>query len=200
MTRLGRDGFTFIETLLAITIYSIMALGLFSAFRSGVQLWQRMEQRMESNQSSRRLFSTFSKDLHNAVIYSDDFPFNGQARQVSFMTRTVSKKDPLNAELALVSYENDPATGAVLRRAAGASEGFDLAAVRPVQWTGSVHNFKLRYGYPVEKSTSLVWESEWMFPKLIPKAIEVEVDGQRHLIWVAWGALKQREQEEAYEE
>ncbi|MDO8535444.1 MAG: prepilin-type N-terminal cleavage/methylation domain-containing protein, partial [Candidatus Omnitrophota bacterium] len=66
-----KKGFTFIELIVAITIFSIMAVSIYSVFRAGVRLWYRTNPLIQANQSTRYFFNTLSADLKNSVSYND---------------------------------------------------------------------------------------------------------------------------------
>ena len=134
-----KNGFTFIELILAITIFSIIAVSIYSVFRAGVRLWSRTNPVIQANQSTRYFFNTISKDLKNSVSYnvgsttvktfgsSDEknVNFEGAEQKISFITLVdVSGAGVLpHAELARVVYYFDRPKKTVKRAVATKAEG-----------------------------------------------------------------------------
>lgn len=122
-----KRGFTFIEMILAVTIFSIIAVSIYSVFRVGTQLWLRTSPMIEANQSFRFFFNTISSDLKNAVLYSKKCTdFEGENQRISFMTLVeVSGPGMLpHTELARVIYYFDKSNKTIKRAVSTRLEGF----------------------------------------------------------------------------
>ena len=62
-------GFTLVEMLVALTVFSIMALSVSAVFRSGVRTWRAGNEWSEENQAARSLLSrdTLEKSVPYAI-------------------------------------------------------------------------------------------------------------------------------------
>ncbi len=129
-----KKGFTFIELIIAVTIFSIIAVSIYSVFRAGVRLWYRTNPLIEANQSVRFFFNTISSDLKNSVSYNaisqgiktfgsseeKNANFVGEKQKISFMTLVdVAGTGALpHTELARVIYSFDRSKKTVKRAVA----------------------------------------------------------------------------------
>jgi len=64
----GRSAFTLIEILLAVTIFGIISLAVYSTFRVGLKSYESDRQQMEITQTARVVFDTLARDLR-ALYY-----------------------------------------------------------------------------------------------------------------------------------
>ena len=62
--------FTFIELLIAFTIFSIIAASMYCTLNAGIKVWTRGNEIIRENQGMRIFFDTVNQDLKNAVSYS----------------------------------------------------------------------------------------------------------------------------------
>ncbi|MBF0490283.1 MAG: prepilin-type N-terminal cleavage/methylation domain-containing protein [Candidatus Omnitrophica bacterium] len=88
------QGFTLIEVLLGLTIFSIIALTLYNTFQMGLKVDYRSKEINQGYQEAYDAFALMSKDLENALVYdfSASYPqevsFDGQGHQMSFLSST----------------------------------------------------------------------------------------------------------------
>ena len=62
-----KQAFTFVELLIALTIFSIIAASIYVTLNSGFSLWSKVNFLIQENQEVRIFFDVLSKDLRNAV-------------------------------------------------------------------------------------------------------------------------------------
>ena len=85
-------GFTLIETLLGLTIFSIIALSLYGTFRSGVMINRREGSNNRIYRQAYLIFEGMAKDLESARAYNftNSYPqrksFSGKGNQVTFLS------------------------------------------------------------------------------------------------------------------
>ncbi|MDD5545875.1 MAG: prepilin-type N-terminal cleavage/methylation domain-containing protein [Candidatus Omnitrophica bacterium] len=101
-----RAGFTFIELLIAMLIFSIVSISIYLSFNVGICAWQKGEGSYRSRQEARYLLGMLSRELKNAVN-SQVIVFSGSADSLSFC-RAVNG-------LFRVTYEFDEGEKAVYR-------------------------------------------------------------------------------------
>lgn len=88
-------GFTLIELLVAVSIFAVVAVVLYSTFRSGVVAYKRIGEEIEESQKTRYALNAITKDIKN-IIYISNIPFEGGSDSLSFVSTTSLSKDADN--------------------------------------------------------------------------------------------------------
>ena len=101
-----RSGFTFIELLVAMLIFSIIAVSVYLSFNVGIRAWRKGEEGYKIRQGARYLLSSISRDMRNAVS-SKEIMFSGGADSVSLCKASKG--------LFKVSYEFNGSENAVYK-------------------------------------------------------------------------------------
>jgi len=95
-------GFTLVELLVAIAIFSAIAVVLYSCFRGGIVSYRRISEEADSQQRLRYALMNMEKDLKNAFFITS-IPLEGEDKKVSFTSMITDKKNaPLN--VGRISY------------------------------------------------------------------------------------------------
>ncbi|MCK4462844.1 MAG: prepilin-type N-terminal cleavage/methylation domain-containing protein, partial [Candidatus Omnitrophica bacterium] len=129
--------FTFIELLIAITIFAIIASSIYYTLNAGIMTYSRGNSIIKDNQRLRIFFDIISKDMRNAIPALGKDPnfivtSEWQVNRISFPTIiNVSDGGEISGEIAKVAYEFDSGKGQVLRRCATLKKKFneDLADI-----------------------------------------------------------------------
>ena len=77
-----RNGFTFIELIISVTIFSIVIVAVYGVFYMGIRSWKRA-QGEKSLQEIRLVFLKMEKELKNTFFFSDA-KFKGTSKNMSF--------------------------------------------------------------------------------------------------------------------
>lgn len=185
-------GFTLIEILVAITIFSIVALSVAAVFRSGLRTWSAGNEWSEENQNARNFFRVLSRELQNSVNQSPEMPFEGQAHEISFMT-LLDARDPKEGvvrSLARVVYRYDAKERVIERLVAGKEEGFDARRAKAVPVAERIGALDLTYAFkPVYENENLRWKNEWSSLKEIPLGVRIRLDDFHTAVFVPTGRL-----------
>lgn len=83
LSGLSRSGFTLMELLIAIMIFSIVGVAIYSSFNVGIRAWRKAEASYEVRQEARYALDTIARGLRSAVNFKT-MPFEGTANSVSF--------------------------------------------------------------------------------------------------------------------
>lgn len=158
-------GFTFIELLIALTIFSIIAASIYYTLNAGIRVYSRGNSIIRDNQKLRIFFDTISLDLRNAVVY----PHIGSewtAEEISFPT--------VNNGLAKAVYYFY--RGKVLRKQATLKEGFDETYAEEEVLIENLGDFSFEYCYK-EPGTEdeYLWKNEWEFEDKIPRGVKIKL-------------------------
>ncbi|MDD5173767.1 MAG: type II secretion system protein GspJ [Candidatus Omnitrophica bacterium] len=209
-----KDGFTFIELIIAVTIFSIIAVSVYSVFRAGVRLWSGTNPVIQANQSTRYFFNTISMDLKNSVSYNAALPviktfgsseeenvnFEGDEQKISFMTLinvSGSGVSP-HAELARVIYSFDKPKKAVKRAVATKAEGLNESFAKVTEILNDIdsEDFGFEYCYKVASSPTeytYEWKERWSDEDRdkgkIPRGVKVRAGAYSKTIFVPTGKL-----------
>jgi len=80
-------GFTLIEVLISASIFSIIILSLYSAFRTGITAYNKIDSAFSVYQSARVILSRISLELKNSFSYrGNDSLFKGQNQELEFIS------------------------------------------------------------------------------------------------------------------
>ncbi|MDP3729999.1 MAG: type II secretion system protein GspJ [Candidatus Omnitrophota bacterium] len=208
------EGFTFIELIIAVTIFSIIAVSVYSVFRAGVRLWSGTNPIIQANQSTRYFFNTISKDLKNSVSYNTAAPraktfgssdegnanFEGEEQKISFMTLVdvSTGSAPPHMELARVAYSFDKSMKAVKRAVATKAEGLSETHAKVTEILNDIddEDFGFEYCYRLGASPTDyeyewkdTWEDEDMDKGRIPRGVKVSAGKYNKTIFIPMGCL-----------
>lgn len=190
-------GFTFVELIVAVTIFAIIASSVYAVFGTGLRVWRKMNPVVENNQSARAFFFTIDRDLKNMVAYQiDGVNFKGGPGRVAFMTLVeVSGTDvPLHSELAQVVYSLDKDTRTIKRLVATREKGLDEAKAKTeVMLTGVDEKaFGFEYGYKASFSgagSRYDWKDKWEEEAKIPRGVRIKLKGFVKMVFIPTGML-----------
>ena len=202
-----RSAFTFIELTIAVLIFLIIAVSIYSTFRAGLKVWERSNPIIESNQSMRVFFYTISRDLKNAVSYlpltgtgtgtdasaSPVENFNGKTDSITLWTVVNSAGAADGMELAKVIYSIDKSAGTLTRSVAGMAAGFDekLAKGTVVLKNIGEGTAYFKYCYKAAQSTNsgYGWKDEWADHAKIPRGVKITANGYTKTVFIPTGEL-----------
>ena len=96
------NGFTLVELLVAISIFAVIAVVLYTCFRSGVVSYRRISDEVDSQQKLRYLLGKIEKDLKNAFFITN-VPFEGEDNRISF-TSVITDAENASLNTGRISY------------------------------------------------------------------------------------------------
>ena len=178
----GKTGFTLIELLIALSIFAVVAVALYSAFYAGVSMWRRSSEGGDVHQEINYALDDISRDFRNAVHMTDDiesvYAFSGDPDRASFITLQGAmfgeKEAPLR-ELVKIQYEYDRTDSRLVRRAADMASGFNIDEAEGEEVLAGVEEFKFNYCYASgEEFEPYSWEDEWKSDvSLMPRGVRM---------------------------
>lgn len=197
--KINKRAFTFVELLVAITIFSIIAASLYYTLGSGIRVYRRGNILIRDNQRLRVFFDTISTDLRNAVPFNEEFnkknkptPFRKLTSfniewvwlsdKVSFPTLVnVYEEGIITQKLAKVSYyfeEKKRGGNRLIRKLAGDSVGFDEEAQEEESLLQGLEDFSfedLSFEYAYKIMDEYEWRREDEFEDGIPKGVRINL-------------------------
>jgi len=189
----GNAGFTLMEILIGITIFTIIATVIYSSLNAGIRIWNRSNRMIAGLQSARVFFALASSDLRNAIIYdTKGINFEGSPSGMAFMTvvTAAGKEYTQGPELVKVAYYLDSRTETVKRAVAGKAKGFDTGKAKPATLFTGVRgkDFSFEYYYTSEfTKTGCEWKDEWADTGKVPAGVRIKVKGFTRYIFIPTG-------------
>ncbi len=211
-------GFTFIELIIAVTIFAIIAVSIYSTFSAGLKIWLKTSPMIEANQAYRIFYNTIALDLKNALAYYEKtetltkpgfgqeyegrINFSGSSQKISFIT-VIQVSDPGDAaaheELARVTYIYDAASKTIRRLVAAKSEGLNEETAKAVDMLTGIEekDFGFEYCYKNMISNSdyeYEWKDSWDEKNVlkIPRGIRIHAGIYRKTVFVPSGELGEK--------
>ncbi|OGW90637.1 MAG: hypothetical protein A3D28_05265 [Omnitrophica bacterium RIFCSPHIGHO2_02_FULL_63_14] len=132
------SGFTLVEMVMSVTIFSIVAAGIAGTFFSGMKLWQRANQTSAVQYDGLWALETMARDLRQSV----DLPwlgFTGSAQEISFpvpsdgllyqLTYTFDEagKQLLRTRVLVKDLVEDKEAEGTMRKTAADADAFSLS-------------------------------------------------------------------------
>jgi len=175
----SEKGFTLIETMVAVTLVAMMAVGMWLVFRTGIMSWSRGTQYIDAGQRERILNDMVRKQMASAfplaapldpAIQSATYPlFRGTETMMEFVSLN-SLRFQDSPGLTLVQYElspEDEGSGYRLvereRPYVGqaSSSVDDTGVFSSVPIFGNISNCYFEYKNPAPDEFEETWVREW---------------------------------------
>ena len=102
----NQKAFTLIELVVALTIFSVLGIAVFSTLSMGLSSWRRGESQEKAYQDIRIFFDVLGEEMRNAVDLIDQ-PFQGEEQKIkfAFIKNVYNPEDAsTNKELGIVEY------------------------------------------------------------------------------------------------
>ncbi|MBL7071963.1 MAG: type II secretion system protein [Candidatus Omnitrophica bacterium] len=164
-----KNAFTLIELMIAMSIFAVVAIALYSAFFAGISIWRRSTEGGNIHQQIKFAMDDIARDFRNTVHMTTDeesaFVFSGNSAEVSFITLEGAYLEEANIslrQLVKVKYEYDSAAGELIRMKAGKAEGFNIETAEKEVLFAGVDDCGFYYCYDSEEEFEpYSWEDEW---------------------------------------
>ncbi len=174
------------ELLIAATIFVLVAVAIYSAFRSGYNTYQRIEASFSVYQRARVFFNRIESELLNVYRYSEqDSRFLGTSQTLSFLSLIPEYDKDTGQRPALSQFDYSLQDGAVLR---GQKSGLGVfLADDPVKKEAIISQISsLKFEYAAESEDKVsnmayqwfaLWPDEKKSEQLagLPRAVKVEL-------------------------
>ena len=168
--------FTFIELLISMTIFSIIAVTIYYTLNTGIRVWRKGNNVVGQNQELRLFFTDIATDLRNAVFFSGS-ETRWDGHEMAFMTlENVSYGDETIREMVKVVYEFSEPQGRLTRKKASLKEGFNEMFAEEQRLLDDVREFSIEYCYEgAFGGGEYFWSPEWEFEDKIPRGVKIKI-------------------------
>jgi type II secretion system protein J len=187
-------GFTLLELLLAVTIFSVIAVVLIASFNAGIKILRRSEVAMRHHQALRFALDEVALDLRNALLTElpedsggaetedeEEGPvnyFKGKRTEFEFITlKDVYRDDGPAREVCKARYYlKEGGQSAFMRsislQSSGYSEGENGGETL---LTGMISGMEVAYSYePADEDGPPEWYDYWELSEAIPAGIKIK--------------------------
>lgn len=195
MRKTDLGGFTFIELMLAASIFAIVAVAIYSTFGAGISAWKKAQKAQDLYQDIRLGLDKMASDLENAVKYypkdSEFSNFEGKEDLISFYSLVdVYQTIPAHPELRKITYSLDESTPILQRLEQTFAESVqETEEQESEEIAAKVSSLKLSYCYEdKDAEPPYKWKHTWDFAQKIPWGvkIELELDAEEELVFTKY--------------
>jgi prepilin-type N-terminal cleavage/methylation domain-containing protein len=165
MSRRQRCGFTLLELLIASTIFVVIMLAVYTAFRTGIVSYRKIEGSLGTYQTGRLILTRLESDLKNSFAYtSQDTGFAGNTQAIDFFSivDTFERDGKSYADVCRVHYWF--ADGLLQRSLARGLNAYKrtLDSSAAQELSSDIQSIEFRYAYPVNRAASdYDWQTVW---------------------------------------
>jgi prepilin-type N-terminal cleavage/methylation domain-containing protein len=156
-----KKAITLIELLIAMTVFGVVAVAIYSAFSSGVISHRNIDEALEIYQGARLVLERLNLDLRNCFSYQAELSkFSGSGQEASFYTLVEKYREgKVTQDYCLVSYK---AQGRQLLRLCRRNrEAVDEdSQIQPQELVSSA-SINFQYGYTSGGSAELQFKDTW---------------------------------------
>ena len=186
MRKASRIGITLVELILALGIFAVVCVAIYSSFSLGLSVWRKTQKAQNLFQDIRLALDKIAQDLENAVKYSEDedfLNFVGEQKKLSFYAVVESyHRFPGHPELKKITYSLKQGNGEdanILQRLEQAfpDSQEESETQEPEEIVTKVNAFNFYYCYLDETidPPSYKWTTAWNFAQEIPQGVKVEL-------------------------
>ncbi len=174
-----QPGFTLIELMVSLAIFSIISLAVYATFASGIGAWRRARGFSSVYQTARLLLSDIAHELKNAVMISGS-EFVGAPQKISFLVLRQSPYmtgRPGNHAITRVTYEVRRASSgyySLVRLEASDIEN-PKEQGEPELMAGAISNLDFQYTYKNSEGEIQPWKDLWDVDDAIPLGVKISL-------------------------
>lgn len=183
----GPEGFTLLETVVALALLGVMLAMLFGGLRTGARAWEAGSDRgdradqvlLAASFVRKELTATFPWRLKDPLVTK--LAFRGSPDTLRFVSMRPASLD--GGGLAFVSFAFEPERGGgagrlVMRRVPAAYDATDFSALDSAEafpLLEGVSAARFSYYGAENDATAPSWSEKWESPQRIPSHVRIEV-------------------------
>jgi type II secretion system protein J len=174
-----KKGVTFVELIVAVSIFAVVSVAVYSTFAMGLSVWRRARNAQALYQNIRLALDEMARDLQNAVAYFDPgqptaINFEGEKDRISFYSLVDGyQTTPPYPQLRKVSYTLGDSGS--LQRLEQVHQGADIAQESEAI-ASQVANLSFFYCYEDTAGSGYEWKQAWELKQEIPESVKIELE------------------------
>ncbi len=181
-----QNGFTLLETLLAITLFAIVISSSYGIFSMGIQIWKRSQGRSLVERKATLALERMGQDVRNAIftvssgeagLSQAEPEFSGNEKSFSFpaIVAASDKKGRVMNQYGAVIYEWNSG-GDLCRRAKSATDLYLRRDSECRVLAQGIKKLKFEYLLYQRITKSLSWYNSWDLKDGMPQAVRVNLE------------------------
>ncbi|GEM_PF-2360625 len=171
-------GFTFVELLVSILIFSVIVVSLYSTFRVGLAAYRKGEREVSLNQNLRLCLDQMALDFRNGYKFSDtQSAFIAEDGKLSFycLKKINSSGNKSRLEICRIEYFRDQ--DKLLRAIFAGKLAFsDRREAKTEVILNNIAKLAIEFPYQQEGAEEIVWKDYWLEPDALPLGIRISLE------------------------
>ena len=170
-------GFTLVELLVAVSIFSLVMMAVYSTFVTGLMVKKKGNQKLQEMQESRRVLDYMHRDIQSMVGFREN-SFQGKNKSFTFFRSLEENDDRGNhfstvVQIKYTVFISDASEANVLRRSV---TFFDHDSTEQIFFFFSNYSYEISFNYAVNtRDAGVQWIEEWDDSSEIPLAIRIQL-------------------------
>jgi prepilin-type N-terminal cleavage/methylation domain-containing protein len=172
--RKNLTGFTFIEVLIASTIFAVISIAVYGTFNSGMNIWRRAENFNLEGRKRLLKLEKINRELRNTFVFrKQELYFNGDKSRIEIPVIA-------DSEINKVTYRFDPAKKTLFRSSttladiAAAKEKKETITSREAPYISDVDGVTYSYFYFDLQKAAYAWRDDWQ-QEILPLAVKINI-------------------------
>ena len=175
---LSLTGFTFVELLVSILIFSIIVVSLYSTFRVGLTAYRKGEREVSLSQKLRLCLDQMALDFRNSYKFSDtQSGFKSQDGKISFycLKKINSSENKPKLQICRIEYSLDQ--DKLLRAIFSGKLAFsDRTEAKNEMLLSNISKLAIEFPYKQEGAEAIAWKDYWLEPDELPLGIRINLE------------------------
>ena len=166
------QGFTLLELLIAVTIFSIVSIAIYSSFSVGIRAWRKAEESYKVRQEARHALEDIGYELRTAVNFTP-VPFEGSSDCVSF-SRVLKSSNKYSEGIFKITYTFDAEAKSLYYILQTYQESVQEESGIKSILTSGISGFQLKYAYL--DGEEVIWRDDWQSDEIdVPFGVKVSL-------------------------
>jgi prepilin-type N-terminal cleavage/methylation domain-containing protein len=167
-----RLGFTLLELIIVLAMFSFVSVAVYTAFSNGVRIWQRFS-RIDNNQRTDIFLERFCRDVANAFKFKD-INFTGTSEGLACPGLVLNTRSKITS-VGRIIYFFDPEEKKISRFQQDYSQIYLQQKSEAGHSLPGVKSFALSFYTYDKQQKKYLWVSGWEAEKL-PLAVRIEIE------------------------
>jgi len=184
-------GFTLIEMMIAMTLFSIVMVLAFNAFSLASLSFNKIDQSSERMNQANVVYQFLNKNLPTVGLLSvEDLPegkaqFTGLEETFTFITELKQNPERKGWYEFTVAFNDDLAVVTVALRPFYPRVNVPDAATETIVLAEAITAFSVHYAAREDSDAELTWHNQWQ-RKILPKGIKLQLATKDGRYWPDW--------------
>lgn len=169
-------GFTLIEMLVALAMFSLIGLAVVTTLGNGIKIWQRLN--IATRQEDINIFfDRFTREFQNTFKFNT-IEFQGEKHRIGFATFVTTPGSSLPQETGIgeVAYSFDKTKRQLSKEVRNYSQMYEDKSGRSQILFKDVESMKFDYYFYDDKEKEYIWSEEWELREALPLAVRIELE------------------------